>query len=152
MSCLLRFLHVSELMQGMGRSTLLLNRGSTGHINVAPKLNRRAGHRRSGRSLGSRSVATPPPPMSSSSVACAPCGCSVDGQIGKLLRRRDPDSQGFNFFRFVINPDDFGQSVENCFYVSFLIKDGKAGIQVTPEGEVLICEFRPGWLGNTADQ
>jgi hypothetical protein len=40
----------------------------------------------------------------------------------------------------VINPDDFGQSVENCFYVSFLIKDGKAGIEVTNEGEVLICE------------
>ena len=152
MSRLLVSLPSSEVNPGMDRSTLPQNRGSTGHINAALKLNRRAGHKRSGRSLASLPVATPPPPMSSSSVACAPCGCSVDGQIGKLLRRRDPDSQGFNFFRFVINPDDFGQSVENCFYVSFLIKDGKAGIQVTPEGEVLICEFRPGWLGNTADQ
>lgn len=70
-------------------------------------------------------------------VGCLAWKCA-DAQIGKLLRRRDPDSKGINFFRFVIDPDDFGQSVENCFYVSFLIKDGKAGIQVTSDGEVLI--------------
>ena len=30
-----------------------------------------------------------------------------------------------NIFKFVINPHDFGQSVENLFYLSFLIRDGK---------------------------
>ena len=30
-----------------------------------------------------------------------------------------------NIFRFIVNPHDFGQSVENLFYLSFLIRDGK---------------------------
>ena len=36
---------------------------------------------------------------------------------------------GVPFFRFVINPQSFGQTVENMFYVSFLIKEGAVGIE-----------------------
>ncbi|MCJ1311576.1 nuclear protein [Agyrium rufum] len=38
------------------------------------------------------------------------------------------DDGGLQFFRVVCNPKSFGQTVENMFYISFLIKEGKAGI------------------------
>ncbi|MCJ1405088.1 nuclear protein [Xylographa trunciseda] len=39
------------------------------------------------------------------------------------------DDGGVSFFHFVINPGSFGQTVENLFYTSFLIRDGNAGIR-----------------------
>lgn len=41
---------------------------------------------------------------------------------------------GIAFFKFVINPFSFGQTVENMFYVSFLIREGKVGISVDNRG------------------
>lgn len=38
------------------------------------------------------------------------------------------DDMGIPLFQFVINPRSFGQTVENLFYVSFLIKEGTVGI------------------------
>lgn len=43
-----------------------------------------------------------------------------------------------NVFKFIINPDNFAQSVENIFYLSFLIRDGKAAFE-TKDGEPIIC-------------
>lgn len=46
-----------------------------------------------------------------------------------------------NLFKFIINPQDFGQSVENLFYLSFLIRDGKCAFFADEDtGEPVICE------------
>jgi hypothetical protein len=44
-----------------------------------------------------------------------------------------------NIFKFVVNPNDFAQSVENIFYLSFLIRDGKVAFE-TENGEPVICK------------
>lgn len=47
---------------------------------------------------------------------------------------------GVCLFRFCINPQSFGQSVENLFYVSFLIRDGHAGVSVSAGGTPILRE------------
>lgn len=43
-------------------------------------------------------------------------------------------SDGCNLFEFVIDPESFSNTVENLFYVSFLIREGKASIDDNAEG------------------
>jgi len=56
-------------------------------------------------------------------------------QLEAILEQTGP----INIFQFVVNPNDFAQSVENIFYLSFLIRDGKVAFE-TQEGEPMICE------------
>lgn len=44
------------------------------------------------------------------------------------------DDGGVPLFRFCINSKSFGQSVENLFYVSFLVRDGTVGLAVDRRG------------------
>ena len=45
-----------------------------------------------------------------------------------------------NLFKFVVNPNDFAQSVENIFYLSFLIRDAKVAFE-TEDGEPVLCKY-----------
>lgn len=46
------------------------------------------------------------------------------------------DDGGIPLFKFCMNPRSFGQSVENLFYVSFLVRDGNAGINTDNSREI----------------
>lgn len=46
--------------------------------------------------------------------------------------------EGVNLFQFALNPESFGDSVENLFYISFLIRDGTAAIVENDEGDPML--------------
>ena len=52
-----------------------------------------------------------------------------------MMRRHGLSDNGcVPLFDFCVNPKSFGQTVENMFYVSFLIKEGRAGLAYDSDG------------------
>nr|KAJ3422085.1 nuclear protein [Polyrhizophydium stewartii] len=43
-----------------------------------------------------------------------------------------------SLFRFFVNPESFGQSVENLFYVSFLVHDGRVSLETSKDGDDIV--------------
>ncbi|PNS15245.1 Non-structural maintenance of chromosome element 4 [Sphaceloma murrayae] len=59
----------------------------------------------------------------------------TEDEVRQLLRKhRMADTEGPSLFDFVVNPRSFGQTVENLFYVSFLIKEGEVGVEMDSDG------------------
>lgn len=46
-----------------------------------------------------------------------------------------------SFWRYIVNPTSFGQTVENLFYVSFLIREGSVAVGEDPDGIPTLSEF-----------
>ncbi|PGH03123.1 hypothetical protein AJ79_07450 [Helicocarpus griseus UAMH5409] len=59
-------------------------------------------------------------------------GDDVSEDVTKRVMRKHniADDGGVPLFQFCINPRSFGQTVENLFYVSFLVRDGSLGISM----------------------
>ncbi|KAK5729932.1 hypothetical protein LTR17_011571 [Elasticomyces elasticus] len=51
-----------------------------------------------------------------------------------LRKHRLRENNGVPLFEFVLNPRSFGQTVENIFYISFLIKEGSVAVKLDDEG------------------
>lgn len=65
-------------------------------------------------------------------------------QIGRVL-----DSvgvEGIPYLHFVTNPQSFAQTVENVFYLSFLVRENKCCIEMEDKpdspfcGDLIVCE------------
>lgn len=53
------------------------------------------------------------------------------------------DNGAVCLYRFAFNPHSFGQTVENLFYISFLIRDGKAGLGSNTQGTTTVRKSPP---------
>ena len=70
---------------------------------------------------------------------------------GKRIRATKEREPAVSLFDFALNPSSFGQSVENLFYVSFLIREGRVKVDKDKDGLPLLCECVRSSAGCTAD-
>ncbi|KXN70623.1 Nse4-domain-containing protein [Conidiobolus coronatus NRRL 28638] len=59
--------------------------------------------------------------------------------IANTLAKHSP----INLFKFVINPQSYGQTIENIFFLSFLIRDGRAKIEVDKDSHPILTTSQP---------
>lgn len=65
-----------------------------------------------------------------------------DDEAAILMERHGlKDTGGIDLMKFVVNPRSFGQTVENMFYVSFLIREGQVGINFDHKNLPALCKL-----------
>jgi hypothetical protein len=62
------------------------------------------------------------------------------------------DEAAVHLFDFAINPKSFGQTVENLFYISFLVREGTAQIVKDDDGLPLLAPAAPRGVSEQRDQ
>ncbi|KAF1357694.1 Nse4-domain-containing protein [Lizonia empirigonia] len=62
------------------------------------------------------------------------------------------DEPAVSLFDFAINPHDFGQTVENLFYISFLVREGNAQIVKDADGLPLLAPAAPRGVSEQQEQ
>ena len=79
--------------------------------------------------------------------------------VSRLVEIIQRLEEPISYFRFVIDPNDFGQTVENIFHMAFVIKEGHAEIRLDNDGLpiigvcvcVCVCVYGDvcecGWVG-----
>ena len=66
----------------------------------------------------------------------------TDEIFSKLLEKTSMSADdGVDLVRFAFNPNSFGQTVENLFYISFLIRDGKVGMDQDNSGVISLRKY-----------
>lgn len=53
---------------------------------------------------------------------------------GYFIKNPQLQEDGINLFKFIVNPESFGQTIENIFYLSFLVKDGFVALGHNDDG------------------
>jgi hypothetical protein len=70
---------------------------------------------------------------------CDPDEADVEATCRRHRIAKDPDGEAaVSLFDFVINPRSFGQTVENMFYISFLIREGTVKVVGDSDGLPLL--------------
>ncbi|KAI1704175.1 EP-interacting inhibitor of differentiation 3 [Ditylenchus destructor] len=66
--------------------------------------------------------------------------------VKKLLRaafKRSPDQSSVGYYEFVLNPGDFGESIQNMFHVAFLLRDGHVRLTVDKRTNLPVLKKLP---------
>ncbi|KAI5309556.1 nuclear protein [Ascosphaera atra] len=68
-------------------------------------------------------------------------------QLSIMYKHGISDDGGVPLFKFCINPESFGQTVENLFYISFLVRDGTVGLSMDSNDLPTLIPSEPEHLG-----
>ena len=64
-----------------------------------------------------------------------------DHPVGREAADRITATGGPNLLEYALDPLDFGQTVENLFRISFLIKEGTCGVEPDEDGLPTLCKL-----------
>jgi len=70
-----------------------------------------------------------------------PAELATDEGKDMLRKFRLASNGGVSLFEYVVNPRSFGQTVENIFYISFLIKEGVVGVDHDDDNMPTLGEY-----------